>query len=256
MLRLKTFGGLAVRNEHGPLYGAAVRRRPLALLALVAGAGSDGVSRDKVVAYLWPESDTAHARNSLKQTLFALRHGLPGSLFDPGGTTLRLDPHAVAVDRWEFDRALEGGALRDAVELYKGPFLDGFYLERGLAFEHWVEAERRRLANRYQGALERLAACAEAAGDREAAVGWWQRLAEHDPFSCRIALGLMEALVAVGDRASALHYAVRHERLLREELDTSPDTRERAYVQQLGKRAGVSALCAISAFSGHVIGLG
>jgi hypothetical protein len=45
---------------------------PLALLALVAGHGDQGVSRDKLLAYLWPESDEARARNSLKQVLFGL----------------------------------------------------------------------------------------------------------------------------------------------------------------------------------------
>jgi hypothetical protein len=35
-----------------------------------------GISRDKLLAYLWPDSDSVHARNSLKQALFSLRHAL------------------------------------------------------------------------------------------------------------------------------------------------------------------------------------
>jgi DNA-binding SARP family transcriptional activator len=237
MLRLTMLGGLALEADQGPLARAAVRPRSLALLALIAAAGSHGMSRDKVMCYLWPESDTGHARNCLKQTLFALRHDLQHDLFLPGVSVLRLAPCAVGVDCWEFEHALERRALRVAIDLYGGPFLDGFYLEGVGGFEYWVEGERARLAHRYEAALAALVAHAESSGDRVGAVQWWQRLAEHDPFSSRIALGLMEALVEVGDRAGALRHAQRHERLLRQELDALPDTDERLFIQQLRNHA-------------------
>jgi DNA-binding SARP family transcriptional activator len=100
----------------------------MALLAFVAASGSHGVSRDKVLAYLWPESDTSHARNCLKQTLYALRRDLEHQLFLPGAAVLRLDPQRLAVDLWEFERALDRRAHREAVDTYRGPFLDGFHL--------------------------------------------------------------------------------------------------------------------------------
>ena len=51
MLHLMTLGSLALERDQRPLAGAALRRRPLALLAFVA-ASPHGVSRDKVLAYL------------------------------------------------------------------------------------------------------------------------------------------------------------------------------------------------------------
>jgi DNA-binding SARP family transcriptional activator len=236
MLRLTMLGTLSMESDHGPPEGVARRRRPLALLAFIAASGSHGVSRDKVLAYLWPESDTGHARNCLKQTLFALRRDLGRQLFLPGASTLRLDPQRLAVDRWEFERALDRRARRDAVDAYRGPFLDGFHLGGLVEFERWVEAERARLARRYQVALEALAAEAERAGDWVWAVEWWGRLAEHDPFSSQITLGMMRALVRLGDRAEALRCAELHERLLREELGVRPDTGEREFVNHLRGR--------------------
>src|SRR5205807_3637360 len=52
------------------------------------------------------------------------------------------------------------------------------------------------------------------------------------------ALGLMEALVAAGDRASALRHARAHERRVAQEIDTGPDTRIAALVQRLRAEAG------------------
>jgi DNA-binding SARP family transcriptional activator len=223
MFRLTTFGAVALESDHGPLARAAVRRLPLALLAFVGAAGVHGVSRDKVLAYFWPESDLAHARNCLKQVLFVLRHDLGCELFLPGCGTLRLNPAVLTIDCAEFERADDARAYRQMAELYRGPFLDGFHLNGVPEFERWMEAERERAAYRYQAALEALAAEAERSGDPVETVRWWRRLAEHDPLSSRIAKGLVRALVAADDPAGARRRAELHQRLLREELGGAPD---------------------------------
>jgi len=76
MLFLKTFGGLSVDVDGTPGTGAGQQRKTLALLALLAVAGRRGLSRDKVSAFLWPDGDTEHARNLLKQACYALRRDL------------------------------------------------------------------------------------------------------------------------------------------------------------------------------------
>ena len=97
MLRLRTLGGLTIEDENGPVAGAIARKRSLALLALVGLGSEQGVSRDRVLAFLWPESDTDRARNNLKQTLFQLRQELHEEVFLRGPGALRLNPGAI---RW------------------------------------------------------------------------------------------------------------------------------------------------------------
>jgi DNA-binding SARP family transcriptional activator len=65
-LRLKTFGGLWIENP-GAESSAGPRPRPLALLAILAVAGAKGVSRDRVLGVLWPETEQERARQSLSQ---------------------------------------------------------------------------------------------------------------------------------------------------------------------------------------------
>src|SRR2546426_12819268 len=76
MLELRTFGGLSIKDHGAPITGAATQRKTLALLSLLAAAGKNGLSRDKLVAYLWPESDAEHGRSLLKQACYALRRDL------------------------------------------------------------------------------------------------------------------------------------------------------------------------------------
>ena len=77
MWRLRTFGGLSIENGRVSA-AAATRRRPLALLALLAVAGNRGLPREKVVSLLWPDSDEERGRNSLSQALAALRRDMAG----------------------------------------------------------------------------------------------------------------------------------------------------------------------------------
>ncbi len=69
-LRLLTFGGLNLLVGGHATTGSATRRRRLALLALLAVARDRGLNRDKVQAYLWPESDTERARHGLNQLVY------------------------------------------------------------------------------------------------------------------------------------------------------------------------------------------
>ena len=223
MLRLRTLGGLTIEDENGPLEGAIARKRSLALLALVGMGTEQGLSRDRILAYLWPESDTDRARNNLKQTIFQLRQDLPEVVFARTPGALRLEPTAISVDACEFQAALDRNNPTTAVTLYRGPFLDGFYLPGLVEFEHWSQAERVRLAQRYAGALETLAANATKRNDHWDAAEWWRRLAAHDPMSARYAVGLMRALAQGGDRAAALDHARVHEELVRGELEAEPD---------------------------------
>ena len=216
LLHLKAFGGLSVASNGVPVSGAAQQRKTLALLALLAAAGRTGLSRDKLVAYMWPEADAEHARGLLKQACYALRRDLHQPDLILGATQLRLNPDVITSDVQAFEAALERGDAAQAAELYGGPFLDGFYLSDAAEFERWVEAERRRLRERATAALERLATQAAAGGDQRGAVAWWRRLAALDPLNSHVALGLMKALAAAGDRAGALQAARVHESLLRE----------------------------------------
>jgi serine/threonine-protein kinase len=223
MLSLKVLGGLSVEADGAPATGAAQQRRPLALLAILAGAGRNGVSRDKLAALLWPERDAEHARNLLKQACYTLRRDLQAPDLILGGVELRLNPDLITSDIQVIEEALGRGDPARAVEAYTGPYLDGFYLPEAGEFERLVEETRVTLRRRVSEALESLATAAGNAGDSHAAVQWWRRLAALDPLSARSALGLLRALSAAGERSAALEFGRVHEKLLRDELDTAPD---------------------------------
>src|SRR5262249_50475581 len=195
----------------------------MAILALLARAGERGISREKLLALLWPDADEERGPRALAQALYALRRDLGAEEAVVGSKDLRLDPGLASSDASEFASALARGDDERAVGLYHGPFLDGFPLPGADEFSRWAERERSAIAVDYSRALESLARSARASGDTRASVTWWRKLAATEPLNARVAVGLMDALVGAGDRAGAIQHARVYELLVEQELDLPPD---------------------------------
>jgi DNA-binding SARP family transcriptional activator len=225
MLRLRTLGGLTLARGSVDLTGAVTQRRRLAILAVLAVAGPQGWSRDKLQALLWPESDAANARHVLNQLLHAQRRQVGFEGLFLGRKTLHLNPELISTDLAEFEAALAGGDSETAATVYGGPFLDGFFLKQAPEFDRWVDSQRSRLARKYLGAVGALARRAAGDGRPADAAGWWRRALEADPFDTPAALGLVESLLAAGDRLGALREGRRYTALVQTELGVPADPR-------------------------------
>src|SRR5688572_6528045 len=98
MPRLRTLGGLSIDDAERSLRGAALQRRRLTVLAVIAGAGPKGISRDKLLGLFWPEADEDRARHSLAQTLYALRRSLHADDLFVGTADIRVNTDRLTVD--------------------------------------------------------------------------------------------------------------------------------------------------------------
>lgn len=230
---LRLLGSASVEGPEGPLAGRGVRGRRLALLAILATARGRPIGRDRLLAILWPETDTDRARPLLSDSLYLVRGGLGEDVIVTNGDEVRLNAERVTSDVETFERLIGEAQYERAIGEYGGPFLDGFHVSDAPEFERWVDGERSRLAARLADALGSLATARESEGDWPAAVEWLRRLATHDPCSGRIAIRLMRALHASGSRAAALQHARVHAALVREEFGVEPDAEVSAFVELL-----------------------
>jgi len=222
MLRLHTFGGCFVARDGVRLEPLSGQRKSLALLAMIASSGDRGISRETVLAYLWPNSDETRARTSLKQLVHSLRRQSENATLLSSSQPLRLNRDVITSDVEDFRDAVRRADYGPAAALYAGPFLDGFYLRGVDEFERWAASERAPLARDFARALEGLAVAAAERGEFDGSIEWWRRLASTEPLSGRAATGLMLALDAAGERAAALHHAREFQKLVHEEVG-APD---------------------------------
>ena len=232
MIRVRTLGGLSASRDDQPPSGAATQPRRLAVLALVARAGDRGITREHLLALLWPDADVEGGRRALSQALHALRTDLHDDLFI-GVQELRLNLAAATCDVLDFEAAMAAHDWERAAAAYAGPFLQGFRLAGAAEFDRWMEEERTHLAHRYAELVERLARAASEKGDSAGAVSWWRKRAAMDALNARVTVELMRALAAAGERHAAIQQARIYEALLAQELALEPDAEVVRYAEEL-----------------------
>ena len=221
MLRLRALGSATVIRDDLPLVGAASQSRRIALLSVIACAGIEGISRDTLLALLWPESPEDRARHALSQWLFLIRRDLGADDLITGSKTLRLNTDRMTADVVEFDTAIAAKEWLLAATLYRGPLLEGLLLSNAREFQQWLDRARTQRHAQARRAIEQVARGYEST-DPTQAIAWWQRLSAVDPLSGPTAAKVIRLLAASGDSIAALAFARRHVETLRTELDMSP----------------------------------
>ncbi len=248
MFELRVLGTLEIRATDGRNVEPLVRRsKRTALLAYLAAALPRGFHRrDKLVALFWPESDEAHARAALSQALYVLRNALgEPAVVTRGEGEVGLNVQVVWSDVATFEAALDGKRPAEALALYRGDLLDGFFVTGAPEFERWLDVERARLKQRASEGAWALAEAKAAEGDAVEAQRWARRATDFVPADEAVVRRLMAFLTRLGDRAAAIRayeafaWQLSHEY----ELEPSAETQSlAALIRENGQRSTVSEL--------------
>lgn len=113
--------------------------------------------------------------------------------------------------------------MQQAVELYTGPFLSGFFLEDCASFEEWSLLTRERLQMKLLNTLQRLSRYFEQQGDYEPALDYARRWVEVDALQEEAQRQLMRLLALSGQRSAALVQFESYRQLLADELGVAPN---------------------------------
>jgi DNA-binding SARP family transcriptional activator len=218
-------------------------RLPLALLAYLVVESARPHSRESLLGLLWPELPESDARNNLRVTCSRLGKQLGNSGSTPFLSSTRFElafnpDSSHWLDVAEFQAlvaAVEGHAhdqgrvcpdccdkLARAADLYRGPFLDGFYLDGCPAFEEWQLVQRERLHVQILEILARLACFYEGTGELKRAERYARRLLELDALREDVHRQLMRLLNDQGRRAEALAQYQACRQVLHDELRVKP----------------------------------
>ena len=226
MLELRLLGSLDLRDPSGAEIRPVLQQpKRLALLAHLALTPSGGFRRrDSLVGLFWPDLDGEHARGALRRSLYFLRRACGDDvIISRGEDDVGIRPDALWCDVAAFEAALAAGRHAQALELYAGDLLEGFYVAGAPAMEQWLDNERNRLR---AGAARAAWGACDVAGPTAAGATWARRAVELAPLEDRGVRRLLTVLEAVGDTAGAIrefdHFAARLARDL--ELEPSPET--------------------------------
>ena len=245
-LEIRTLGAIdLVGPDSQRRHAVLVQPKRLALLIYLAARGEQSfVRRDALLPLFWPEHDEPRARAALRQAVHFLRASLGTALIvRRGDDEIAIAPGTLALDTIAFASAVREDRAEDALALYRGDFLEGFFPSRvARELENWIEVERSSLRARALEAALSLARREETARRLDTASQWARRAAGLAPYDESVQRRLIGLLDASGDRTAALHtYGAFRDRLVRE-LDVEPSAQTRALVSAIRARGDATDL--------------
>jgi WD40 repeat protein/DNA-binding SARP family transcriptional activator len=220
MLEILTFGGLVIRCDGEPVT-ERVPRKVGALLIYLAYTGR-AQSREILAELLWEERTQERSLGNLRVALTSLRREL-GEYVTITRDTVSLNPATtVWLDAAELEARLSAGRVEEALELYQGEFLDGFYVRGSRGFEDWLTLERERLHLLILQTLHGLVVYHLERGTYREGLGYARRLLQVDPLDEVGHQRMMSLLAYNGMRTAALAHYDSACQLLAEELGVDP----------------------------------
>lgn len=190
----------------------------------------DWVRREELLGLLYPESDEVRARQNLRALVTKVRRDRLASGVEIEAARLRW---AVATDVAAFEAALEEGRLAAAVELYRGPLLEGFVLPKGEAFQDWLEGEREALARHWRDAVLGVGRSLVENGRHGDAAEVAAKLLAADPLDEPALRLRLRAQAGTGERAAALDAYRAFADMLDDELGVEPEVETSELVERL-----------------------
>ena len=234
MIELRALGSVDLREDGGrDVQAVLAQPKRLALLTYLAVARPRGFHRrDVLLALFWPELNQQRARAALRKAVHVVRRQLgAGAVVGRGDEELGLADGAVWCDAVAFEQALGAQRFDEALELYRGDLLEGFFVSRAPEFERWVDRERSRLrelaASGAWALVERLAE----EGQDAAAVKWVRAAMEFTPTDEGALRRLIVLFYRMGDRAAALHAYNEFAARLLQEYGVRPSAETRKLVE-------------------------
>lgn len=220
------------------------RRRSRALLYYLVCTQAPQ-PRGRLLTLLCGDIDEESARHTFKTLLAEVRALLRS--FDANiewiisdGDQITLNPRApLWLDTEIFEKvvAVTSHHLDHAIDLYRGSFLDGFFLKNAPDFENWVRSTRDHFHRLYLTALLRLAELYETEHQLEQAIRCTQTLITTDPLVEEAYARLMRLYWSTGNRVAAMHQYEHLCTILAQELSVKPLASTQALYEQIAHQS-------------------
>ncbi|RZV46432.1 MAG: DUF1670 domain-containing protein [Acidimicrobiia bacterium] len=254
-LRIRLFGGLTL-EAGGQALPPIASRTARSLLAYLIAHRRTAPTRDLLAGLFWPDMVEAQARRRLSHALWQIQSVLSeaanlGGYIEATPTTIRFNETPETwIDVVEFetavalvktddipDRSETLDLLVDAVRLYTGDLLAGFY-------DEWIGLEQERLRQSLFVALKQIVRLSKSWGDFDQALLYARRLALLEPLHEEAHREVMRLCYLLGRPNEALAQYERCASILSSEIGAAPAAETTALREEiaLGRQAPIIPL--------------
>jgi DNA-binding SARP family transcriptional activator len=235
-LDLLTLGGLRIMLDHERVEN--LRSRTAEALVVYLVCQGRPLAREWLAEFFWPERPPEASLGNLRVALHRLQKTLAPYLVVTRKSVSLRDENLPYLDGADFERLLGEGRSSEALGLYHGDFLSGFYLPGSPAFEEWASSERERLRELALAAYQELTLEHAARAQTDEAIRFARGLLQLEPFHEPTQRLLVHLLAQSGRRQAAIEGFERYRTRLEDELGLEPDAETLALLERV--RHGLS----------------
>ena len=190
-------------------------------------------AREVVADLLWQATSTTQSLKNLRSLLNRIKKWVPGLEITRQSLTYRTHPD-TAIDLVTLNKTVIGepflhdsvstlNELNNALRLYEGDLLTGFFLDDAPHFEEWLLLERERLRMRVLVAYDQLCTAYIERGEIRAALDVANRWLTIDPLDEKALRNLMRLLASNEQQQTAVQQYEISRQYLNKQLGLAPE---------------------------------
>ena len=218
-----------------------IPRRQVRILLYYLASYPNAVPQERLHYLLWNDKSEAVCRRNMSHLLTHARSILPDKdVLIIKDSLVMLDPQKIWCDVVEFKKFIRSThkenraeIFRQAVEYYRGPFLDGLQFSDEQEFENLIELERFHLERNFLNLLYKLILLQKQDGNYESAIEYAYQYLAKDNLSEEVHRQLILLFGLTGKRERALSQYKACEEVLQNELQTNPSMKTQLAYQHV-----------------------
>jgi DNA-binding SARP family transcriptional activator len=228
-----SFLGKSKFEYDGKIFSEQLGTKAIALICLLALNEKRYLSRDKMIGYLWPDSNSEAAKYNLRYNLWLIKKNIEqdknGHLF------LRVDNDCCCINKeYEFecdilhimkfrpnqDDTIEG--ILKLKRLFRGDLLEGCYFNKCDELNEIIIFERINFEQRKVKILKRLVELYEENNNYDACLEIINEILEIEPYDEEMVLKILDIYSKCGKQVAAITYYNNFSNVLAGSLGISP----------------------------------
>ncbi len=214
-------------------FGEQLGNKAVALICLLALNEKRYLSREKIIGYLWPDSNAEAAKYNLRYNLWLIKKNIEQD--KNGHQFLRVDNDCCCINQdYEFEcdifdiikfkpsnnDSIEG--MLKLKQLFRGDLLEGCYFNKCDELNEFIIFERINFEQRKVKILKRLVELYENENNYDSCIEIINEILEIEPYDEEMVLKILDIYIKCGKQVAAITYYNNFSNVLAGSLGISP----------------------------------
>ena len=211
-------------------FGDQLGNKVIALICLLALNEKRYLSREKIIGYLWPDSNAEAAKYNLRYNLWLIKKNIEPD--KNGHQFLRVDNDCCCINKdyeFECDIIKFKPSNNDSIEgmlklkqLFRGDLLEGCYFNKCDELNEFIIFERINFEQRKVKILKRLVELYENENNYDSCIEIINEILEIEPYDEEMVLKILDIYAKCGKQVAAITYYNNFSNVLAGSLGISP----------------------------------